>query len=276
MRVFLDWLEPGKLPIYDRELDGLAFVLTAEPEGRYITRDRWARSGVRFILSVCSEIVLDDLAEYLHDRFVELQELFEAHFPDVQGPLDGGGTLFFPCRGVSNFGRGQEALFGLGWMEGHCGRGEETDDPTDYLLTLLRDPFAQRRREEITMLETIDAGWDSVFATQKARELLLSYLNDIQRAQFEKKGEFTVRSPWGTRFLIMAAGHLNIYRLGPGDKRLARYCVVVDAHVPVYDTMLAQKLLIETDPIKFHETANVFRMDVWNAAREQLQGDRRD
>jgi len=259
MKVLYDWLKPGQIPIYDQDPDTQSFILYNQPAGRYVQRAQWVRAGRRLIVSVIFDVVLPEIPQYLTERLDELQVMLDALA--IPGPRQEAGTLFFPVRTIGDMGRGQEVCFGMAWMECECEFGEHVDDPIGHICRLVGDPTYRERMKDEWLLEAVDAQWDMIGAEARSRELLLSYLNPIQKAQFEKTGEFTVRSPFGHRFLITASSHLNIYRLGPGNKRVARYCVVVDEAVPLYDSMLAQKMLIEADPIRFHETANVCRYE---------------
>lgn len=122
------------------------------------------------------------------------------------------------------------------------------------------DPEAEKRRKK---------------AEKTARELLVKCLTPAQRADFEKNQAFDVEvtaggsfrarhtraDPLGQRGLEWGAGR---YRIAKGSafnvthvESGTRYCVVAAESVPVYDQMLAQKLLLENEPAKFFETANV-------------------
>jgi len=105
-------------------------------------------------------------------------------------------------------------------------------------------------------LEWVNGEWSRTVADLVAERLLREHLNPTQLAQYDKTKSFTVRSPYGHLYLITKGAHSNVYRLGPGGKKIARYCIVAADRLPDCDQMLAQKMLIETDPIAFHDKAN--------------------
>lgn len=107
-------------------------------------------------------------------------------------------------------------------------------------------------------------------AAKKARETLLRHLNDEQKASFEKDKKFTVRGQDGKDYTITHARSFNV--VGPDGEK---YCGQL-ADCPVEDQMLAQKLLLENEPKKFFDNANVSfsnespRMHFSDAMREYI------
>lgn len=86
-----------------------------------------------------------------------------------------------------------------------------------------------------------------------ARDLLLSYLSEAQRADLEMTSAFDVTGSDNRTYRIhVRPGSYNV-RMGGDD-----YCTHVHYKhpVPLHDEMLAQMLLIRTDAKKFLETAN--------------------
>ena len=88
-------------------------------------------------------------------------------------------------------------------------------------------------------------------AKQKARELLIRNLDAGQEESFKKDGEFRVTAKDGKVYTIKTARSFNV--VGPDG---TKYCgQLTDA--PVEDQMLAQKLLLQSDPQAFFKNANV-------------------
>jgi hypothetical protein len=91
-----------------------------------------------------------------------------------------------------------------------------------------------------------------VTAEYRSRQFLLEHLNWWQRITFKWRGVFTVR------------GQKSRGRYYIGKRWVTRwprsYCLrVYDGHgdpVPVYDAMLAKKILLECDELTFLNTAN--------------------
>lgn len=102
--------------------------------------------------------------------------------------------------------------------------------------------------------EPLPAGPDEK-ASVKARELLRSKLNDIQRRHFDRWGYFYVTAKSGKDYKIEASG----VAVSDGKHR-ERLCIAPQGHyeLPVFDTMLALKLAIEADEDEFLKTANHF------------------
>jgi hypothetical protein len=88
-------------------------------------------------------------------------------------------------------------------------------------------------------------------AKEKARQLLMRNLDDGQLKSFKKDGSFRVTAKDGKVYTVKTARSFNVE--GPDG---ARYCGQL-ADTPVEDQMLAQKLLLQSDPEAFFKNANV-------------------
>jgi hypothetical protein len=95
-----------------------------------------------------------------------------------------------------------------------------------------------------------DARCTSV-AKHRARELFLSKLDERQRRSWHLRRRFDVFAGSRRRYTI---GRYQPFNVCSGD---AVFCVEVEGCIPVYDKLLAQKLLIETDEQFFLAEANV-------------------
>jgi hypothetical protein len=89
-------------------------------------------------------------------------------------------------------------------------------------------------------------------AERRARDLLLRMLAPTQRREFDVHGYFSVNVPGRGRFWIFPWRSLNVVDPRTGDC----YCAVLEGRLPVYDLMLAQKLLLENEPQYFFSVAN--------------------
>jgi hypothetical protein len=106
------------------------------------------------------------------------------------------------------------------------------------------------------------AAWDQ--AQQRARTLLLGCLDEEQRAEFEQRKQFRVKASDGYTYLITHKSHAGVWRLD-GARFLANCCLIPrdnpgwlgEDTIPVYDLMLAQKLMLEGDLEGFLKTAHV-------------------
>jgi hypothetical protein len=88
-------------------------------------------------------------------------------------------------------------------------------------------------------------------AKARARELFLAQLDERQRRSWHIRRRFEVVGAGGTRYTISRYRPFNVCT---ND---ASFCVAVTGNVPVYDKLLAQKLLIECNEQMFLARANV-------------------
>ena len=94
-------------------------------------------------------------------------------------------------------------------------------------------------------------------ADDRAKRLLVRLLSASQRHEMEQGGSFTVTAPSGNRYRIDPGRAGNVYRLGVDGVWIEKLCIHQEAMVPVWDTMLMQKLLIETAEGAFRSVANI-------------------
>ncbi|HEX4986081.1 MAG TPA: hypothetical protein VFV71_08450 [Burkholderiales bacterium] len=87
---------------------------------------------------------------------------------------------------------------------------------------------------------------------RRALALLESVLSPAQRASFGAHSYFWVETPQARRFCVLPFSSFNVLDAGSGES----YCAGPAATLPVADLMLAQKLLLETDPQRFFAVAN--------------------
>lgn len=93
-------------------------------------------------------------------------------------------------------------------------------------------------------------------ANGRADALLKSMLNDTQRKNLEEVSVFLVKSESERMFRIRRGGGVD--ELNEDDKVIARYCIhhSWEDKLPVADTMLAQKLMLEMSEAEFMRIAN--------------------
>lgn len=93
-------------------------------------------------------------------------------------------------------------------------------------------------------------------AIARARRLLIEDLSPEQRTSFEAHGHFTIEVR-GQRYRIEPRRAQNVRLLDSAGRIERTYCAHPQDPMPVYDVMLAQKLLLETNPEEFFRLANV-------------------
>ncbi len=89
-------------------------------------------------------------------------------------------------------------------------------------------------------------------ADLRAKRLLLRLLSEGQREELNHNGYFSVNVQGRGVFCIFPRTVFNVLEVRSGD----RYCCVSAADVPLWDLMLAQKLMLENDPSHFFSVAN--------------------
>lgn len=115
-----------------------------------------------------------------------------------------------------------------------------------------------RAQERARIRQERDLARHSEDAIVRARKLLLRHLTDEQHKEFTERKYFTIIGKSGAQYRIYDRGHLaaNIGVIANDHEthRLCAHCNV-DA-VPLYDSILAQKLMLEADEAAFLKVAN--------------------
>lgn len=92
-------------------------------------------------------------------------------------------------------------------------------------------------------------------AKWRARELLLRNLTPKQQDDYLYEGRFTVKTKRGHRYVIGKNWSQNIVRVNRRGKPMRVYCVSVHGNVPLEDSILGQKLMLEHDEDHFLKVA---------------------
>lgn len=99
-------------------------------------------------------------------------------------------------------------------------------------------------------------------AIQRARALLHRSLDRQQRRELRGTKAFTMVGKDGKTYRIAEKASTNVTLLDKTGKPVKRLCVVFkDTGLPIYDLMLAQKLLLESNPKDFWKIARVSAID---------------
>lgn len=93
-------------------------------------------------------------------------------------------------------------------------------------------------------------------AKLRAEDLLFDCLDDSQIIDFKTRRAFTVRSQSGKLFELREGRSRNIKLLNEDGSVKKTYCIHPGDAVPDGDTLLAQKLWLETNEIEFYKIAN--------------------
>lgn len=93
-------------------------------------------------------------------------------------------------------------------------------------------------------------------AERRAEQLLLQVLSLEQRQQFNQDQSFVVEGRRGYRYRIRKGRTANIDMVRPDGRIEHRLCVHPREDVPDFDTMVAQKVMLEADEDLILKTAN--------------------
>lgn len=114
------------------------------------------------------------------------------------------------------------------------------------------------RRDEAYRAQRAEEDRKRALADERARQLLVSVLSDQQKKDLANNGYFFVDAPSGRRYRIDKGRSGNVKVI---DKVTGVWteslCIHQRDDVPVYDTMVMQKLLIETAEDEFRKVANI-------------------
>lgn len=110
---------------------------------------------------------------------------------------------------------------------------------------------SRRSRLEHRQPRAVDAE-----AVQRARELLYEHLDEEQQASYRQDLCFETVGSNGTRYRIEWGHAGNVLALDRGGRPWRRYCCHPSGYANE-DTLLTQKLLLETDENRFLAIANI-------------------
>jgi hypothetical protein len=114
-------------------------------------------------------------------------------------------------------------------------------------LTLLATSFAI-----VLLLLALftDRETSSAVSQRRAKKLFLSKLSAAERRWWSRHRRLTIVGSSGRRYILTPYEPFNI-RAGN-----EAYCLCVRGRIPVYDKLLAQRLLVESDEPRFLAIAN--------------------
>lgn len=113
----------------------------------------------------------------------------------------------------------------------------------------------QRRRQEEWRRQQRQLELERVAARRRAAELLLSQLDDEQRTAYEARHRFRLVGADGKLYEIARGRQHNVWELDASGRPRTEFCIT-HPDLPDDDIVLAQKLLLETDPARFRRIAN--------------------
>ena len=265
----MEFLAAGQIPYYD----------LPEPLGWYLLSEdcRWEQRGLtasqRMLISNNIDTQLETVEPQLREWTRTLDEatagadgtLFFpvqccAPLPGDDGTLLVAGMAFIPHRemAVALDGADPVALILQACREIRFGEVLPANLATDYHPVLQEAwrgatwPANERRQMPGVDFQERRSHHE---AEARSKTLLYELLTGDQLCEMEAVGQFHVEGADGYTYLIRKGHGHNVWRI-EGGQRTVEYCIITRGWVPVYDLMLTQKLLLETDPEHFLRTAN--------------------
>jgi len=120
---------------------------------------------------------------------------------------------------------------------------------------LRRQEEEARRRQEEANRTAEERRRAEQEAKDRAEALLLRNLSSQQKEDLRTKNYFLVEVG-GETYKIQRGFSGNVKQLNKAGQEIRSFCIHPAERVPDADSMLAQKLLLETDPERFFKTAN--------------------
>lgn len=97
-------------------------------------------------------------------------------------------------------------------------------------------------------------------AKQRAKELLVAFLDEEQTAEFEERQEFHVRGSAGRRYCLKRGRAHNVFEVDDDGRKVVEFCGHVRDSIPDDDNVLAQMLFIQNDEEGYRKLANARRL----------------
>lgn len=282
--IVVQWLYPGEIPTYDMGPSELMYTLQPGPprttagsptfEGLYwdCRTLRGRRAFIDLNIDVEVDIMMADMDQWLH--------MVHAQNPDVPG------TLMVIIRSKECFPGEERQYFngGFAFFPIPIPNGLPLDvgvSPADFVRRVLatesheafnRDPVLSRfdyPLEPLTPADQLAASYvpwrvqqEEERGVQRARVLLYQHLTIDQIIQVEEHKQFVCRGKDKKTYSIHALPMHNVFLLDAQGRRRMEFCLVTKQRIPVYDLMLLQKFLLESDPELFWREANCWTLDL--------------
>lgn len=138
----------------------------------------------------------------------------------------------------------------------------QTRDVWGYFIQEAHTPAQERVQEEAAEVrktqyaaQYAELKEEKANAQLRAEALLISALTVEQKEEYAKDKSFTLWAA-GKRYRIKKGRSFNVEELNSDGLKIATLCAHPRDNVPDHDTMLAQKLMLETAPEEFLRLAN--------------------
>lgn len=106
-------------------------------------------------------------------------------------------------------------------------------------------------------------------AERKGKRLLVGMLSETQKWEYAKTGTFTVCGADGELYVLRKGR--TVHQLGKNGQPEWSHCIHLSYSYIDEDSLIALKLLLETDPANFHRVANSTRLTPGNMSTRSLE-----
>jgi hypothetical protein len=134
----------------------------------------------------------------------------------------------------------------------------DRDPFIDFTITVEQDRLIAAPR---TYYQPVNEAWWQEYQAKlsaesdRAWQLLVSYLTPAQKRSLKAHGEFAVTGSRGGKFRVRHTWTEHLKPVKGKQPQRVRYCIHPDGAPPYGDRMLAVKLLLETNEPAFFATA---------------------
>ncbi len=174
---------------------------------------------------------------------------FDGIYSDEVARIYGEQKVRVPAPPATTYSDTTDPMAGLSW--------QSHEEATVTYMIYVHEIFDQLNIDsyEERRAEREKARKEKEMADERAKELLISILDDDQKIEFEKTGAISVKAV-GKNFKIRKGWTGNVDELDKSGKKIASYCIHPETRVPEYDNMTSQLLMLLFEPKKFLRVAN--------------------
>jgi hypothetical protein len=245
--LLLEWIAPGSLPIYDLGENGTRYYQFRQAQWE----PHHVRRGGRTLVSIEVDSMFPDFEEAIRSWLEALDRLTEVL-----------GTLVFAIRTCCEFAGTRLVLAAMAFAPGPLIgstplEGANAADLIIQFCTGLAGEDSNRVHPAIreALARELARRQSKETALAKSFILLESYLKPEQVAEFKATGVFHVQIPDGRLFRFTKGFGHNVHLVENGVC-VIEYCIITTEGVPLFDQILAQKILLEIVPDEFFRIAN--------------------
>jgi hypothetical protein len=208
-------------------------------------------------------------------------DLFERALPHWIGnsPItDEDGTLMFVLRSIHELDGISYILAGISFVHNLDVIAEPINNATERILEFCRDPLHRTEEHQIvtnSRSRCRELEQEQEKALVRSRLLLESCLSEAQRQELHTTGSFSLVARDGKTYKVSQTYSHSVALLEKGTP-VTEYCVVPKVSLPIYDRMLAQKLMLEGSIEEFFQLANVRQVNRVERIGIDLVGDLQD